>query len=219
MKIFYLIMMKKLLMISMALCLTACSSTNAPIEQISAQYNPKTQARIRLYGQNGHSSTIHYGIDCRNTNNKGVEFNVGGASIGQAFSSLIGTVKSQSIGIPETEISRNIRSQNKAGSRAFFQEIVITAGLPVNAQSNVASLSTNHTFYEHRADGLYKVNQRSTTPGCSSHIGSFIPQAGQDYEIIGNGSRSACAVAVYQIAKNGDITPVALNEKTVCSQK
>lgn len=46
MKIFYLIMMKKLLMISIALCLTACSSTNAPIEQISAQYNPKTQARV-----------------------------------------------------------------------------------------------------------------------------------------------------------------------------
>lgn len=39
-------MMKKLLMISIALCLTACSSTNAPIEQISAQYNPKTQARV-----------------------------------------------------------------------------------------------------------------------------------------------------------------------------
>lgn len=82
-------MMKKLLMISIALCLTACSSTNAPIEQTSAQYNPKNQARIRLYGQNGHSSTIHYGIDCHSTNNKGVEFNVGGASIGQAFSSLI----------------------------------------------------------------------------------------------------------------------------------
>ena len=46
--------MKKLLSIAATLTLVACSSNAPVVTQTNTQYNPENQARVRLYGQNGH---------------------------------------------------------------------------------------------------------------------------------------------------------------------
>ena len=49
---------------------------------------------------------------------KGTKIGVGG-SLGDAFGSLVGASSSQSMGIPETEISKNVGKMNGIASRAF----------------------------------------------------------------------------------------------------
>ncbi|MBR3482756.1 MAG: hypothetical protein IKH45_07760 [Neisseriaceae bacterium] len=197
--------MKKLFVISSLLLLAACSS-NAPVTQTqtSVNYNPENQARVRLYGQNGHPTVAWYGIDCDSERlRRGIKINVGGGGVGQAFSSFIGTVKSESIGIPETEISRNVGQQNGILSKAFFQEIAVPAGLPINVQSSFVIMGSAY-------------NKR-----CRTKIGSFIPEAGKDYEIVGTvGDRKEwCSVAAYEVAQDGSTTPVQWNARAVCSKR
>lgn len=199
--------MKKLFVISSLLLLVACSS-NAPVTQTqtSVNYNPENQARVRLYGQNGHPTVAWYGIDCDSERlRRGIKINVGGGGVGQAFSSFIGTVKSESIGIPETEISRNVGQQNGMLSKAFFQEITVPAGLPMNVQSSIIG---------HRNQAG---NVVSYSGGCNSKIGSFVPQAGHDYEVVG--AKGACGIVAFEIAQDGNITPVELNARAICSKR
>ena len=107
----------KLLYLSSLVLLAACTS-NAPVHQkSSAGYDSQSQARIRLYGQNGKPSYAYTNIDC-DSNRKGTKIGVGG-SLGDAFGSLVGASSSQSMGIPETEISKNVGKMNGIASRAL----------------------------------------------------------------------------------------------------
>ena len=170
----------KLLYLSSLVLLAACTS-NAPVHQkSSAGYDSQSQARIRLYGQNGKPSYAYTGIDC-DTNRKGTKIGVGG-SLGDAFGSLVGASSSQSMGIPETEISKNVGKMNGIASRAFFREFAVPAGKPVNAQTFYIGLTNTlhtptHTIIQYEGS-------------CSSNIASFVPQAGHDYEIVGSKGRS-----------------------------
>lgn len=196
--------MKKLFVISSLLLLVACSS-NAPVEtQTNTQYNPENQARVRLYGQAGHPIFAWYGINCEDRRqSRGTKIIVGGGI--KSLGSLAGVAKSQSIGIPETEISRNIGEQNGIMSRAFFQEITVPAGLPMNVQSKISG---------HRNQAGNVVYHSS---GCLSTMGSFVPQAGHDYEVVG--AKGACGVAAFDIAQDGNITPVELNDRAICYKR
>ena len=90
----------KLLYLSSLILLAACTS-NAPVHQkSSAGYDSQSQARIRLYGQNGKPSYAYTNVDCE-SNPKGTKIGVGG-SLGDAFGSLVGASSSQSMGIPKT---------------------------------------------------------------------------------------------------------------------
>ena len=196
--------MKKLLALSTEFITAACSSP-APVVQKTADYNPNTQARIRIYGQNQKPSTVGAGIDC-NAGQKGQKFSTGG-SLGEAFGSMAGTVKSQSIGIASTENSKQLGERNGLLSRAFFREFVIPAGKVANVQ----------TFYV----GLTNVNNTPThvttmrEGSCQSKKGSFVPQAGKDYEVIGIDGR-ACGVAVYEVSSQGNLKNIPLSEAVSC---
>lgn len=193
--------MKKLFVISSLLLLAACSS-NAPVTQTqtSVNYNPENQARVRLYGQNGHPTIAWYGIDCEDRRqSRGTKINVGGGK--KAFSSFVGTVKSESIGIPETEISRNVGQQNGMLSKAFFQEIAVPAGLPMNVQSSLVIMGSTFDVR------------------CRTKIGSFIPEAGKDYEVVGVVGDKKCGIAAFEIAQDGSTTPVQWNARAICSKR
>lgn len=203
--------MKKIAILVSFLALSACSS-NAPVSQINANYQPESQARVRLYGQNGHPTIATYGIDCSN-GKKGIKINVGGG-MGDALGSFVGAVSSKSIGIPETEISKTIGSQNGVLSKAFFQEIVVPANKAVNAMSAIAatppSTSVSYTQTHKITRTTYYNN------GCQSKVGSFIPEAGHDYEVVG--TKGSCGIAVYEIAPDGSIAQVELGSEVVCSK-
>ncbi|MBR5940286.1 MAG: hypothetical protein IKZ88_03435 [Neisseriaceae bacterium] len=195
--------MKKLFVISSLLLLVACSSNAPVVTQTNTQYNPENQARVRLYGQNGHPTIAWYGIDCEDRRqSRGTKINVGGGTK-KAFSSFVGTVKSESIGIPETETSRNVGQQNGVLSRAFFQEIAVPAGLPMNVQSSFVIMGSTY-------------NKR-----CRTKIGSFVPEAGKDYEIVGTvGERKEwCSLAAFEVTQDGSTTPVEWNARAICSKR
>ncbi len=198
----------KLFYLSSLVLLAACTS-NAPVHQkSSAGYDSQSQARIRLYGQNGKPSYAYTGIDC-DTNRKGTKIGVGG-SLGDAFGSLVGASSSQSMGIPETEISKNVGKMNGLASRAFFREFAVEAGKPVNAQ----------TFYIGLTNTLHTETHTITQyeGSCSSNIASFIPQAGHDYEIVGSKGRS-CGVSVFEVGAQGELTPVAVDAAVQCKHR
>lgn len=198
----------KLFYLSSLVLLAACTS-NAPVHQkSSAGYDSQSQARIRLYGQNGKPSYAYTGIDC-DTNRKGTKIGVGG-SLGDAVGSLVGASSSQSMGIPETEISKNVGKMNGLASRAFFREFAVEAGKPVNAQ----------TFYIGLTNTLHTETHTITQyeGSCTSNIASFIPQAGHDYEIVGSKGRS-CGVSVFEVGAQGELTPVAVDAAVQCKHR
>lgn len=188
----------------LALLLSGCGSV-ATVEK-SVSYTPQTQARIRLYGQNQKPTIMRYGIDCA-AGAKGEKIGVGNSFSG-ALGSMVGAVENESIGIAPTATSQNLSDGDGILSKVFFQEFVIPAGKAVNVQAAYLGLTTVNS------------GALSTTThyegSCESNLGSFIPEAGKDYEVIGERGKS-CGVSVYQIDVVGAQTLVPLDEGVKCN--
>ena len=140
------------------LLLAACSSP-APVVQQGGGYDSGTQARIRLYGQNQKPTLITSGIDCT-AGERGQKSNIGG-SMGDAFGSLVGSVKSHSIGIPETDHSKALGSKNGILSRAFFREMAVPAGKAVNVETAFVGLTNTlqtPAYTLHTNEGIFYGN-------------------------------------------------------------
>ena len=117
--------MKPLFVACSVALLAACASNAPVVQEDSTSYDSSTQARVRLYGQNQKPTIMVSGIDCEAEDRRarrGHKVNVGG-SLGDAFGSLAGTARSHSLGIAETEHSKNIGQMNGILSRAFFREL------------------------------------------------------------------------------------------------
>lgn len=194
--------MKKFFALVSAALLAACSSNPPVTITKDAEYNPATQARVRLYGQNRHKMLAWHDIDCTSPRqSRGFKVDV---SVRSTLRAAFEADKNESIGIPETEISRNTgTSQNGLLNTGFFKEITVSAGLPMNVQSSMAS-----------NDGRYRRY-------CKTKIVSFVPKAGKDYEITGVDGKDKkwCSLAVFEIAQDGTTTPVELNARAVCSKR
>lgn len=186
------------------LVLSACAS-NANINTQVTEYDAKQQARVRVYGQNGKPTVMWHDMDCHG-NPRGTKVNVGGG-IGDALGSLVGTASSSSIGIPPSEISKNIGSQNGLLSKAIFREFAVSAGKPVNVQASYIGLSTTYETTTH----VVTMHEGS----CQGKVASFVPQAGHDYEVVGTKGKS-CGVMVYEVSQSGGLTPVATQNAYVC---
>lgn len=148
---------------------------------------------------------VEAGIDC-SAGQKGKKISTGG-SLGEAFGSLTGTVKSHSIGIAPTENSKRLGERNGILSRAFFREFVIPAGKTANVQTFYVGLTNQHETATHI------VMQQEGS--CKSQKGSFVPQPGKDYEVIGVDGH-ACGVAVYEVSPQGALRNIPLNEAVSC---
>ena len=198
--------MKPLFIGCFTVLLAACSS-NAPLVRQEVAYDSSSQARVRLYGQNQKPAYLISGIDCENQKH-GIKVGTVG-SLGDAFGSLVGTAKSQSLGIPETEHSRNVVKMNGVLSRAFFREYIVPADKAANVQAAYIGLTT--------------VSKTPTTvsiltEGSCNKMASFVPKAGHDYEVIGLPGKG-CTVAVYEIGKQGELSPVSLQGAVMCSKR
>lgn len=171
-------MKNSILVIFLTTFLAACS-TAPSINKTHTNYNSQTEARMRLYGQNGSPSIASY-----EHNGKTIKINVGN-NIGDAVGSLLGVKNSESIGMPETEISKSLGNRNGIASRAFFREIVIPANTQINIE--VALLPLAHI--DNNPGGL-----SFTKKGCSRKL-SFIAKPNTDYDIASN----QCNGIVYEI--------------------
>ena len=101
-----------------ALLISACGGSDT--DMLKKDYDPMTDARIRVYGQNGNPTILNVGIDCA-TNPKGSQINIGG-SLSDALGSFVGSTNNESIGIPQTEISTKLSDKDGILSKAFYRE-------------------------------------------------------------------------------------------------
>ncbi|OAM28362.1 MULTISPECIES: hypothetical protein [Eikenella] len=205
--------MKPLFLICSAVLLAACASNAPVVQEESTSYDSNTQARVRLYGQNEKPTIMVSGIDCEAEDRRarrGHKVNVGG-SLGDALGSFAGTVKSRSLGMPETAHSKSIGQMNGVLSRAFFREYAVPAGKAVNVQAAYIGL---RNMPEPTMQHITIQNEGS----CNTRMASFVPQAGRDYEVIGLSGRR-CAVSVYEVGAQGQLKPVALQDAVSCRRR
>lgn len=126
--------MKNLFLLLITLNLFGCGAASI-VQDKTTSYNAQSQARVRLYGQNGKMSTMWRGVDCAG-GNKGEKVNVGGG-IGDAMASFAGAVSSRSLGMPATRISKDIKEQNGMLSKAYFEEFAVPAGKTVIVETSI----------------------------------------------------------------------------------
>jgi hypothetical protein len=181
--------------IVLVLIASACATPALAEEQ--AHRAASTSARIRLFGQNGVGIVLYKDAVC--TAKYGEKIRASG-SLGSAFGSLLGTVKSEGIGIPETQNTRNLRDRKMIGSKPFYKEYALEAGKPVVVEAGAGSPA-----------------HWSQTPGfnvgwnCGALLtSSFVPQAGADYEVALNLDfrHSVCILAVNRVNSDGQVIPV-----------
>lgn len=166
------------------LILTACSAPPiAPAKKVEAAYNPKTEARVRIYGQHNHSTTL---ID-----KTGKEIKVGGPKGLQAAFSP----ESKSIGMPETElISLLAKHRSRLGSQLYFEEIAIPANQSYTVKTSYFDQYSDDNF-------IYDIT-------CKGEADVYIGTG--DYEVLAVADNDkTCGMNVVEII-NGELYEVEL---------
>ncbi len=165
--------------------LSACQSTTIVSTE---NYNPQTQARIRLYGQNQKPSLLEYVH-----NNEKVKQNVGGL-LSDAFSSFVGGTKNISLGMPKTDWMNDMHDHDGILSKVFYREFYIPAGIPIHVHNAYIGLGGSYS------DGKSVISHYEKS--CRSRTVTFTAQPGRDYEvvpIVPINSSEFCAVEVRDI--------------------
>jgi hypothetical protein len=189
-----------LFLLSLAAMLSGCATAELPVA--SQSYNPSDSARIRLFGQNQKPSTMVVQVG-QGADTKSIEVNVGG-TVGDAFGSMLHMAENKSIGMPETENTRNITSRNGILSKAFYREFVIPADKPVKVSNAFIGLSSATPM---PSAGVTVIHQQGS---CTGNAIVFTPQAGKDYEVVSAPGYS-CSAKVFNIQKiDGKISLVPL---------
>lgn len=170
----------------------------APVAQ-TQDYYANRDARIRLYGQNQKPTILEYV-----QNGKKQKINVGGQA-GDAFSSLVGTVKNQGIGIAQTDMSTHLKDHNGILSKIFYKEFIIPAGTPVSISNAYIGL-TNVLEEPTRTTILYEGS-------CTSSNLKFTPKAGKDYEVIPKHNHAACGLTLLEVDSTGSTKNIELTNK------
>jgi hypothetical protein len=149
-----------------------------------------------MFGQNGATAVLFRESACVKSIWSDDAEKVSGG-LGSAFSSFIGKVSNTSLGIAETDTTRNLSQKDGRLSKAYFREYVIPADKPSSMRLGFQDVSS---FYV--ADG---VRYDSVSPSCRGAI-SFTPRAGEDYEAAFVWEGRVCRLSVNQVvSKEGHI--------------
>lgn len=176
--------MKKLLFTLSIVALSACQSTELSTQ--NKPYDPQTDARIRIFGQNGRPSSMKVEI-----NGQIEQITVGGGA-GQAAASLLGVKSNEMIGMPATALSKDPSQLSNIGSSAFFKEFVVPAGKEVTVRN---AIQTPPHKFSNVSTGITTISYKN----CSGDEITFVPMAGKDYEVAPSPNLDHCGVSVYEI--------------------
>jgi hypothetical protein len=137
-------------------------------------------SRLRLFGQNGASAVLFRDRTCVKSIWSGDGEKASGG-IGSAFGSFVGAVSNSSLGIAETETTRNLSQKDGMLSKAYFREYVIPADKPSSISMGFKNIGSFYVMH----------GVRYETGGSSCHGAiTFTPRAGEDYEagfVMGDG--------------------------------
>ncbi len=216
-------MKKPAVLLSLLLCSSSFAQEAVPAEAPAAATVPEAAgapaapaepatssiSRLRLFGQNGATAFLYRDSSCiRGMFSDGVEKASGG--MGSAFSSFVGTVSNTSLGIAETETSKNLSRKDGMLSKAYYREYEIPADKPSSLRLGFRDVSP---FYV-----VNGVRYETVSPSCSGDI-TFTPRAGADYEAAFSWEGKRCSVSINQvIAKEGktELVPVPVTRAPGC---
>ena len=184
--------------------------------ELAAPAMADNTARIRLFGQNQRPTLAYVGIDCR-TQPKGNKINVGGG-LGDAFGSFTRTIKNTTLGMAATPATQSLSQRNGILSKAFYKELIVPAGLPLNAKAHFIGLSTTNIYQTDSGSSITTYRYTLTEKSTSSKGVSFVPQAGHDYEILSLREQGKEYLIVTDIT-TPDFEAVAVNEPFSCKNK
>lgn len=166
-------------------------------------------SRLRMFGQNGASAVLFRGTACvKNFWSSDGEKASGG--FGSAFSSFAGKVTNTSLGIADTDTTRNLSKKDGMFSKAYFREYQIPADKPSSMRMSFRDVSSFYVVNGIRYDAV--------STSCHGAI-SFTPHAGQDYEAAFTWDDKVCRLAVNQVvSKDGktELVPVAVTPASDC---
>lgn len=154
-------------------------------------------ARIRLFGQNGMGVKYYPNSACYG----GDSVTVSGG-FGDAFSSFLGTASNTGIGMPETPNSGKPSARNGIFSKAFFREYKIAANQPLTIKLDFQSNPGVRYSY------------------CKTIAGTFMPEAGRDYEISLDIKDGMCVPVLNELQSTSDgviLQPVVATKAERCS--
>lgn len=170
-------------------------------------YDPMSQARIRLYGQNGKDIYIRHSFDCKERK-QGIRENVSSTGGWAAFKAYTRLTFNASVGMPETAIQTYVRNHFGTYELVSYEEYVVDANRPINL----------HGFI------LGAMDSARTKPmiieQCSEATGSFKPLAGHSYEILGSDENGQCRFKLYDIEHaHASTAALSVEQPFVCPEK
>lgn len=172
--------------------LVGCASKpahEAPKEPVAAD-----SAKIRLFGKNGNMVKLYKNSDCIGG---GKEVVVSGA-LSQSFSSMLGAVENESIGMTETENSKNVSELGGWGHAAFYKEIPLNPGEPVVIRMEYGDAGGGH---------------------CAYSAFTFVPEKNVEYEGLVKIDEDAkvCHYILNRISDKGELVPLQSRKAISCS--
>lgn len=179
-----------------------CSAQEKPqaVEAVTVKADPSVHiSRLRIFGQNGAVAVLFRGSACvKDFWSEEGEKASGG--LGSAFGSFFGRVSNESLGIPETETSRQLSGRDGSLSKAYFREYVIPANQP--SSMRLGFLDSSSLFVPPPRVGPTIVWQVQRNRSCHGAI-NFVPGDGKDYEVAFSRQGDACHAAVSEVVRNG----------------
>lgn len=204
-----------------ALCLTMLVVFSTAAFSDDQPALEKNTARIRLFGQNAVMVKYYPNSKCA----KGDSVAVSGG-LGDAFSSFLGTVKSQSIGIPETPNTKNMAARDGVLSKAYFREYEIVAGQPMTIAMGFreAQAAPPAVLPVSAASGDRTANMAAPSGAiyCRTIATTFVPEKGKDYEAALDirSSEGVCVQTIHEVNNTPGgvvLTPVAVARAEICN--
>ncbi|MFN9526021.1 MAG: hypothetical protein ACK561_15670 [Pseudomonadaceae bacterium] len=171
------VMIVKVVVLVPILLLLGCSSRD--VNEIAlSQYGPASSARIRVFGNNAHNIWLYPGQQCGETSKSG-EINAS-SSLWGMFKSMANSNDIASIGMPESERTRNLKYGE--GYKEFL--------LPANKPTVVFG--------------------RLFAPGvsCNPPSMAFTPAAGKSYEVLIQIDSGMCSVDIGEVQSTGAVTSI-----------
>lgn len=179
--------MKKLYVsIISAVILSGCSAKAVLVEK-KVNYDPKTEARIRMYYSNGNPMVKTYSkMDCATWENTKATKAQRKMTNGLPRK----TLKNVSIGMPMTERSAAALKRDNITDTDSFVEMVVDAKEKAIADAAVYNVPKGY--------GIRGISSVSITSHCRI-AGEFTPTAGKDYEITFSYGEETCHLNIVEL--------------------
>ncbi len=157
-------------------------------------YDPLTQARIRIYGQNGKKIYIQDSFDCAGKK-KGIRTYASSVGGWNAFKSYARWSFNHSLGMPKTAIQKQVLTNTfQTYLLVSFKELAVAANQPVNLHGVVLSAKDSAR------------TQADVIQECENAVASFSPKVGHAYEVLGSYENNQCHFKIYDLASNELVT-------------